>query len=125
MDVGSLFRVVDASSLEATVLSEADKRARNSTTVPTFGVTDSLGFGASSLRNFCPAADDIVLSMAVEATRQEGQKLRERGVTSLAARDRVSRCTTMVPSNTFVNPVRTRNKTRAAKARMYVRSSQY
>lgn len=90
METGSLFRVVDARSVEATVLSNAEKRARKAT-IPSFNGTDSLGFGANSLRNFCATADAVVLGMAADATKQEGQKLREHGVANLIARDRVSR----------------------------------
>lgn len=90
METGSLFRLVDACSVEATVLSNAEKRARNAT-IPSFNGTDSLGFGANSLRNFCATADAVILGMAAEATKQEDQKLRECGVANLIARDRVSR----------------------------------
>lgn len=89
MESGSLFRVVNASSVEATVLGDAERRAR-ARTIPSFVGADSLGFGTSSLGNFCSTVDSLVLGMAADAAREEGRRMRESGVANLAVRDRVS-----------------------------------
>lgn len=84
----SLVRLVDASELEATVVRNAEKRARDAT-IPRFRASRGLGFGTRTLGQFCSDADPLVLRMAADAARREGRKLRESGVTNLAARDRV------------------------------------
>lgn len=86
---GALFRAVNVSDFEATVLRDAEKRARDAT-IPRFVCSTGLGFSASSLGNFCSTADALVLRMAADVARQEGRDLRESGVANLAARDRVS-----------------------------------
>lgn len=85
----SLFRLVDASDVEATVLRDAEKRARDAT-IPVFTVARGLGFGAASLGKFCADVDPLILRMAADATRHEGQQLRENGVANLATRDKAS-----------------------------------
>lgn len=87
-DVASLFRVVDASDVEKTVLRDAERRVRDAT-IPRFTVASGLGYGPASLGNFCADVDSLVLRMAADAARREGQQLRESGVANLAARDRV------------------------------------
>lgn len=89
---GALFRAVDVSELEAQVLQDAEKRARDAT-IPKFVSSKGLGFGNSSLGNFCSTADPLVLRMAADEVRREGRALRESGVANLTARDRVSSCT--------------------------------
>lgn len=84
----SLFRVVDAREVEATVLRNAEKYARE-LSIPSFMGPRKLGFGTSALGNFCSDVDTLVLRMAADAARNEGRGLRESGVTNLAARDRV------------------------------------
>lgn len=85
---GSLFRVVDATELEATVLQDAEKQARNAT-IPKFAASRGLGFNAPTLGKFCSTTNSLVLRLAADATRQEGRELRDSGVANLAARDKV------------------------------------
>lgn len=87
--VASLFRVVDASDVEKTVLRDAERRVRNAT-IPRFTVASALGYGPASLGKFCADANSLTLRMAADAVRRDGQQLRESGVANLAARDRVS-----------------------------------
>lgn len=85
----SLFRVVDASDVEATVLRNAEKRVRDSD-IPPFIVSRGLGFSSASLGRFCADTDSLILRIVADAARHEGRQLRESGVANLAARDRVS-----------------------------------
>lgn len=87
----SLFRAVDAGELEDAVLAKAEQRGRDAT-IPSFVLKKGLGFGPSSLGNFCSTADPLILHMAADVARRERRELREGGVTNLAARDRVSWC---------------------------------
>lgn len=86
---GALFRAVDVGDLEAKVLRDAEKRARDAT-IPRFASAKGLGFSHSTLGRFCSAADPLVLRMAADEIRREGRALRESGVANLTARDRVS-----------------------------------
>lgn len=86
---GALFRAVDVGDLEAKVLRDAEKRARDAT-IPRFASAKGLGFGNSTLGNFCSTTDPLVLRMAADEVRREGRALRESGVANLTARDRVS-----------------------------------
>lgn len=89
---GSLFLAVDVGELETKVLAEADQRARDAS-IPQFFVSskgEGLGFGPSSLGSFCSTTDPFIFRLAADVARREGRELREGGVGSLAARDRVS-----------------------------------
>lgn len=81
----SLFHVVDAGDLEATVLRQAENRARDAT-IPRFVPSKGLGFGTASLGNFCSTTDALVLRMVGDSARQEGRELAS---LALAARDKV------------------------------------
>lgn len=83
----SLFRAVDADTLEADVISKAEQRAALAS-IPRFGQS-SLGFQPASLGNFCSTTETLVLRLAADVTRREGRELRGAGV-KMADRDRVS-----------------------------------
>lgn len=89
MEGSSLFRVVDASTLETRVLAKAEQRAQRAA-IPRFS-RDHLGFSSSSLGSFCLTTDPLILSMAAVGARREGRDLREAAVGNLAIRDKVSR----------------------------------
>lgn len=84
----SLFRAVDADTLEASVISKAEQRAKLAS-IPRFGPS-SVGFHSASLGNFCSTTETLVLRLAADVTRREGRELRGAGV-KMADRDRVSR----------------------------------
>lgn len=81
----SLFHVVDAGDLEATVLRQAENRARDAT-IPRFVPSKGLGFGGASLGNFCSTTDALVLRLVADSARQEGRQLAN---PNLVARDKV------------------------------------
>lgn len=83
----SLFRAVDADTLEANVISKAEQRAKLAS-IPRFGPA-TLGFHPASLGNFCSTTETLVLRLAADVTRREGRELRGAGV-KMADRDRVS-----------------------------------